>query len=203
MPSTPSSIISSKNARTLLGSAPSKSVVLVVTRKPRFTASLIAFERQVVSAFAADREIVVLVLAVHVDGERQILARLEEVDLFLEQQRVGAEVDVLLARDQAFDDLVDLRMHQRLAAGNGDHRRAALVDRAKALLGREVLLEHVRGILDLAAAGAGQVAAKQRLQHQHQRIALAALDFCFRTYVATVHIWETGTAMRVDLSVPW
>ena len=65
---------------------------------------------------------------------------------------------------------------QRLAAGDGDHGRAALVDRAEALLGREVLLEHVRGILDLAAAGAGQVAAEQRLQHQHERVALAPLE---------------------------
>ena len=118
----------------------------------------------------------VLAFAVHVDRECQVLARLEQVDLFLEQQRVGAEVDVLLARDQAVDDLGDLRMHQRLAAGDGHHRRAALVDRAEALLGREVLLEHVRGILDLAAAGASQVAAEQRLQHQHQRIALAAVE---------------------------
>ena len=45
---------------------------------------------------------------------------------------------------------------------------------AKALLGRELLLENVRRILHLAAAGAGQVAAEERLQHQHQRIALVA-----------------------------
>ena len=38
MPSTPRSIISSKKPRTEAGSAPSKSVVLVVTRKPIFTA---------------------------------------------------------------------------------------------------------------------------------------------------------------------
>ena len=67
-------------------------------------------------------------------------------------------------------------MHQRLAAGDRHHRRAAFVDRADALFRREVLLEHVAGILDLAASGASQVAAEQRLQHQHQRIALAALD---------------------------
>ena len=30
------------------------------------------------------------------------------------------------------------------------------------------------GILDLAAAGAGQIAAEQRLHHQHERIAFAA-----------------------------
>ena len=65
---------------------------------------------------------------------------------------------------------------QWLAAGDGDHRRAALVHRAQALLHRELLPEHVAGILDLAAAGARQVAAEERLQHQHQRVALAALD---------------------------
>ena len=39
MLSTPASINSSKCARTLLGSAPSNSVVLVVTRKPAATAA--------------------------------------------------------------------------------------------------------------------------------------------------------------------
>ena len=70
MPSTPSSIISSKNARTLFGSAPSKSVVFVVTRKPRCTASRIAVDGDLVAAFAADGEVVVLALAVHVDARR-------------------------------------------------------------------------------------------------------------------------------------
>ena len=42
MPSTPASIISLKKARTDLLSTPSKMVVLVVTRKPRLTASRIA-----------------------------------------------------------------------------------------------------------------------------------------------------------------
>ena len=42
MPSTPSVIISSKNSRIRSGEAPSKSVLFVVTRKPRATASRIA-----------------------------------------------------------------------------------------------------------------------------------------------------------------
>ena len=171
MPSTPKAIISSKNARTLLGSAPSNSVVLVVTRKPRHRFAD-AFHRDVVPALAADGEIVVLPLAVHVDGERQILARLEQVELLLQQQRVGAQVNVLLARDQPLDDLLDLRMQQRLAAGNATigvpHSSTAL----KHSSGRQLRLQDVRGILDLAAARARQVAAEQRLQHQHQRILL-------------------------------
>ena len=58
-----------------------------------------------------DREVVMLALAVDVYRERQIFAGLEQVDLFLKQKRVGAEVNVLLSSDQALDDLPDLRMH--------------------------------------------------------------------------------------------
>ncbi len=109
MPSTPRLIISSKKARTLLGSAPSKSVVLVVTRKPRLTASRMPSSGDVEAAFAADGEIVVILLAVHVDAEGEIFAGLEEVDFFLEQQGVGAEIDVFFPGDEALDDFVDLR----------------------------------------------------------------------------------------------
>ena len=114
-----------------------------------------------------------IALAVHVDGEGQVLRRREQVELLAEEQRVGAEVNVLLARDQAGDDLGDLRVHQRLAAGDGDHRGAAFLDRAETFVGREVLLEDVRGVLDFAAAGAGEVAAEERLEHQDERVALA------------------------------
>ena len=138
-----------------------------------------AFNGLIVSTFAADREIVVLTLAVHVDGKRQVLARLEQIELFLEQQRVGAEIDIFLARHQAFHDLADLRVHQRLAAGNAHHGCAALIHGSEALLRREFFLQDVRRILDLAAARARQVTAKQRLQHQHQRIALASGQLLF------------------------
>ena len=43
------------------------------------------------------------------------------------------------------DDLVDLRVHQRLAAGDRHDRRAALLDRADRLLDRHPLLEHDAG----------------------------------------------------------
>ena len=76
-----------------------------------------AFDRQIVAAFAANGKIVVFALAVHVNGERQILAGLEEVQLFLQQQRVGAEIDVFLARDQA------LRRSCRSANASAARRR--------------------------------------------------------------------------------
>ena len=95
---------------------------------------------------------------------------MEQVNLLFQQQRIGAQVDILLARHQPFHDLGYLRMHQRLSAGNRHHRRAALVYRSKALFRRKVLLQHVRRVLDLATAGTSQVAAKQWLQHQNQWI---------------------------------
>ena len=49
----------------------------------------------------------------------------------------------------------------------------ALIDGAEALFRGEVLFEDLGRELNLAATGAGQVAAKQRLQHEHQRIPFA------------------------------
>src|SRR5262245_25830468 len=65
-------------------------------------------------------------------------------------------------------------MDQRLAAGDGDDRRAALVDSIKAFLDAQAPVQNRPRIVDLAAAGTGQVAAKQRLEHQHQGEARAA-----------------------------
>ena len=75
--------------------------------------------------------------------------------------------------DIAFDDLGHVAVEQGLAAGDGNGGRAAFVDRVHALLIGQALVQDLVGIIDLAAAGAGQVAAEQRLQHQHQRIFLA------------------------------
>ena len=94
--------------------------------------------------------------------------------LFLEQQCVRAQRQELLTRDDAGDDLADLLMDERLAAGNRHHRSATFVDGVEAFLHAQSLVENRRGIVDLAAAGAGEVATEKRLQHQHERIALYA-----------------------------
>ena len=59
--------------------------------------------------------------------------RLEEVELLLHQDRVRAEEDELLPLDQLPRDHVHLGVHERLAAGDRDHRRAALLDRRERL----------------------------------------------------------------------
>ena len=129
-----------------------KKVVLVVTRKPAALAALIAAtalsntpSRQTDSSWRSRRPSMWTAQEKYGDG-------LKSVELLLQQQRVGAQVDELLARDQLAHDLVDLGVDQRLAAGDRDHRRAALLDRADRLLDRHPPAQLVLGMLDLAAA---------------------------------------------------
>src|ERR1700733_1123710 len=57
-----------------------------------------SLHRLVVTALAANGKVVVLALAIEMDGEGKVLAGFEEADLFLEQQSIGAEIDILLPR---------------------------------------------------------------------------------------------------------
>ena len=52
----------------------------------------------------------------------------------------------------------------------------ALFNCGEALFWRQFLLKDVGWVLDFAAAGAGQVAAEERLKHEHERILLLALE---------------------------
>ena len=166
MPSTPRSIISSKKARTLFGFGAIEQSCIGGQAEAALDGLFDAFGCLVVGAFAADGEVVMLALAVHVNDEREIFAGLELVDLFFEQQAIGAEVNVLFARDQALNDLTDLGMHERFAARDADQGRSALIGGFEALLRSQVGLQDVGRILDLAAARAGEVAAEQGLQHE-------------------------------------
>src|SRR5688572_24903770 len=68
-------------------------------------------------------------------------------------------------------EATDVRVHERLAPRNRDHRGAAFLDGAQALLHGQLLLEDVGGVLDLAAPGAREVAPEQRLEHEDERVA--------------------------------
>src|SRR5271156_840138 len=95
------------------------------------------------------------------------------MNLLLQKQSVGAKINIFLARDQAFDELADLRMHERLTARDGDHGSAAFVDGAETFFRSEIGFKNVRGVLNLAATRAGEIAAEQRLEHEHERVLLA------------------------------
>ncbi len=123
-------------------------------------------------AVLAHRGIVSLPVAVEVYGEGQVLGRCVVLDAFFQQERIGAQVDILLLAHEALDDLGHFLVKQRLAAGDGYDRGAALVDGVKGFLHADALVEDVIWIVDFSTAGTSEVAAKQGLKHQHQRIAL-------------------------------
>src|SRR5271156_3218838 len=79
----------------------------------------------VVNALLAHGLVVPLPIAVQVNRERQVWGRLVLIDVLREQNRVGAQIYEFLAGDDPFDDLRHLLVNERLAAGGGDHRRAA------------------------------------------------------------------------------
>ena len=150
-----------------------KNVVFVVTRKPAALAALIAAtalsktpSRSTDASWRSRRP------SMWIAQEKYGLG-LKFSSLRLQQQRVRAQVDEPLAFDQLVRDHVDLGVDQRLAAGDRHHRRAALLDRADRLLDRHPPAQLVLGVLDLAAARAGQVALEQRLQLDDQRELLA------------------------------
>src|SRR5207248_9912126 len=138
------------------------------------------------------RLVMVVLQAVEMHGEEQIGRGLEQIELLLQQQRIGAERDELLARYKAAHDLADLLMDQRLAARDRHHRRAAFIGRVPAFLGRHAAVEDGVGIVDLAAADASEVTAEQRFQHQHERIAFAAKQLLLDQVTADPHFLEEG-----------
>ena len=140
--------------------------------KPALESFAYSIDCNVVSAFAADSQVVLLALTVQMHAKGQIFAWLEEVNLFFQKKSVGAKVDIFLSRDQPLDDLPNLRMHERFAARDRDHRRPTLINSPEAFLRREILFQNVSRILNLAASRAGEITAKKWLEHQHQRILL-------------------------------
>ena len=130
-------------------------------------------DRAIEHAFLADRAVMRLAVAVEVDRPDEIGTRAVLMKLLLHQQRVGAQINELAPRDDAAHHLGQFLVQQRLAAGDRDHRGTARIDRLQALVDREALIEDLIGIIDLAAPGAREIAAEQRLEHEHQRIALA------------------------------
>ena len=142
--------------------------------KPRLPRSPDGRNRHVVDSLAADRLVMFLARPVEMHRKRQIGGRLEPRQHLLEFERVGAEVEVFAPGHDPRHDFLNLRVEQRFAARNGNHRSTALIHCAEALLGCEVRAENLRGLLNLAAPSAGEIAAKERLQHQHQRIPVVA-----------------------------
>ena len=97
-------------------------------------------------------------------NRREIIAH-----FFAHEHPVRADVKHAALVEQAVDEFLDLRINQRFAAADGNHRRITFHGRFKAFFQRHHVLER-RGIFaDAAAAGAGQVAGMQRFELQDHR----------------------------------
>ncbi len=129
-----------------------------------------------VDAIAAYGGIVAFTVTVEVDRKRQVRRRFVIVHATIEQQRVGAQIHKFLAPDIAANDARHVFMDQRFAAGDRYDRCAALVDRFHTVFIAQPLVENFFGVIDLAAAGAGEVATEKRFQHQYERILFDSPD---------------------------
>ena len=167
-------------------------------------------DSHVIDAVPADRQVMLLPEPVHVDAERQILGRSVIVQLTLQQDGVGAEIDVLLPLDQPLHDERHFRVDERLPARDAHDRRAALFRRRPALLRRQALVQDMIGILNLPAAGARKVAAKQGLQHEDERVPLDPLELpgehvrCDGEHLRDRNCHPRGLRLRSGLTLsPW
>ena len=151
-------------------------------------------------AHLGHRLVVPVAQAVDVHHPREVAVGLELVQVLGQQHRVGAEEDDLVEVEQPAHDLVDLRVHQRLAAGDRHHRRAALVDGVDRLLDRHPLLEQRCRLLDLAAAGALEVAGEQRLELDQQRELVGPLELLLHQVGAEADALAQGHGHGQDTS---
>ena len=93
------------------------------------------------------------------------------IEVPLHQDRVRTQIHELLARDDAGRDLWHLLVDKRFASRYGNDRGTAFVDGTQSVGDTHAPLQYLFRIVDLAAAGAGEIALEQGFQHQHKRIA--------------------------------
>ncbi len=91
--------------------------------------------------------------------------------------RVGADINDPLLLEQPLDERLDLRINERLAAADRNHRRVALLRRTEAVFERHHVLERGGILADAAAAGAGEVAGVQRFELENGRELLRPAQF--------------------------
>jgi len=112
---------------------------------------------------------------VEVDDERQSNGRVELVELLLQQEAVGAEVDEPSVGDDGPYDVVDLSVQEGLASRNRHNRRVGRAHRCETLVDAQAPINDVAILAHAATAGAGEIAGLERLEHRHQRKAAATL----------------------------
>src|SRR5262245_26164133 len=121
------------------------------------------------------------------DAEGEKLRGLILIELSLHQNRIGAEIDIPLLINQPTDDLGHFWMDHGFTTRDAHNWSPAFLRCSPTLLRCKPLIEHMIRILNLSAAGTGQIAAEERLQHQHERIPL------YPTQLLGKHILRDGS----------
>jgi hypothetical protein len=93
-----------------------------------------------------------------------------------EKKPIGTKVDKLLLIDEGGGDPWHLFVHEWLASRDGYDGRTTFLGCRKAFFGAETSVENFFWIVDLSTSGTAQVAAKQGLKHQHQRIPFSSVN---------------------------
>ena len=138
------------------------------------------------------------------DLHRRPIIRRHEVAHFLAHENaVGADVNDTPLLAQPGNQLLNLRIDQRFAAANGDHRRLALNGGGETILQAHHVLE-VRGIFaDASAAGASEVAGVQRLKLQHHRKLRRFAQLVLDDVRGDLGREREGEPHRISLIVRW
>ena len=100
-------------------------------------------------------------------GPLRILRRHPFAHLFAHEHRVGADVNDAVLLVQALDQGFDLRINQRFAAADRDHRRVAFLRRGQAILQRQDVFQRSGIFTNPTATGARKITGMQRLELQH------------------------------------
>lgn len=111
-------------------------------------------------------EEVLVVAEIDIPGEIFVLLALR--DAFVGQEGVSIEINECPTCGNYCDDFQHFLVQQRFPAGGSDDGGASFIHRVSAVLHGKSLVQGCVGGVVLPATGAGEVAAEQRFQHQHQ-----------------------------------
>src|SRR5262249_52719817 len=105
---------------------------------------------------------------IEMDVEEKAAGGPKFVQALADEHAVGAEVDVPSPFEDAPDQLAEFGVDHRFPTANAHDGGAALLHRGETLGYAELLPDGLGVLANSAAAGAGQVAGVQWLQHQDQ-----------------------------------
>jgi hypothetical protein len=102
-------------------------------------------------------------MAVQMQGKSEVGRRGVPLKAIFQEETIGAQVDKLLALDQAGYDSWHILVEQRFAPGDRYDRRTAFLDRFETFLRAKAPVEDRLRIADLPAPGTGEITAKEGL----------------------------------------